>query len=217
MTDASEAKARIFVATPMYDGRVHHAYMMGVVQMAMEFPGELILAKSASSYGPHNHDRLTQLFMESNATHALWVASDIAWAPADARQLFEADRDFVTGLYGKRQGEGRPLAPERRDGKLLELEYTGAGFMLLKRRCIQRLCAAHPELSYEGIGGTAFALWSPRFSGQIYSGERTFCQYWRALGGQIWAHTSVVVQRHGETVYVPDGYAAPPGPEAQKP
>jgi len=217
MTAASEAKAKIFLATPLYDGRVHHAYMMGVVQMAMEFPGELVLAKIGSSYGPHNHDRLTQLFMESNATHALWVASDIAWTPADARQLFAADRDFVTGVYGKRQAEGRPVTPEHREGNLLELEYTGSGFMLLKRSCIERLHAAHPELAYEGVSGTAFALWSPVFGGQIYSGERTFCRYWRALGGKIWAHTEVVLKRHGETIYVADGYAAPQGPEAQRP
>ena len=81
--------------------------------------------------------------------------------------------------------------------------------MLLKRACIERLEQAHPELRYETTTGPAYALWSPRFEGQVYSEARTFCSYWRALGGKIWAHTRVLLKWHGETVHVPDGFKSP--------
>lgn len=210
MPEPSEPKVKIFLATPLYDGRVHHSYMMGTIQMALEFAGELIVGKIGSSYRPQNHDRLTQAFMQSNATHLLCVNPDIAWTPADARKLLAADRDFVTGIYGKKQGEGRPVVPERREGALLEMEYTGAGFMLVKRACIERMEKAHPELRYDTQSGPAYALWSPRFAGGVYSEDRTFCSYWRSLGGKIWAHTQVLLKRHGETVYAPDAAALRP-------
>lgn len=98
MPELSEPKVKIFLATPLYDGRVHHAYMMGTIQMALQFPGELIVGKIGSSYRPQNHDRLTQMFMQSNATHLLCVNPDIAWTPADAEQLLAANQDFVTGI-----------------------------------------------------------------------------------------------------------------------
>jgi hypothetical protein len=199
-------KLKIFLATPLYDGRVHHSYMMGTIQLALEFPGELIVGKIGSSYRPQNHDRLTQMFIQSSATHLLCVNPDIAWTPADVTQLLAVDREFVTGIYGKKHGEGRPLAPENREGDLLELEYTGSGFMLLKRSCIERMVEAHPELVYETATGPAYALWSPRFDGGVYSEDRTFCGYYRALGGQIWAHTRVLLKRHGETVHTPEGF-----------
>ncbi|MEI9941818.1 MAG: hypothetical protein WDO69_31780 [Pseudomonadota bacterium] len=211
MPEPSVPKVKVFLATPLYDGRVHHSYMMGTIQMALEFPGELIVGKVGSSYRPQNHDRLTQMFMQSNATHLLFVNSDIIWTPADAQELLAVDREFVTGIYGKRRPEGLPVTPERRDGDLIELEYTGAGFLLLKRSCVERLEAAHPELIYETPTGPAHALWSPRFEGRVYAEDRTFCSYWRALGGKIWAHTRVILKRHGESVHLTDGFTQQPG------
>jgi hypothetical protein len=100
MPEPAESKPKIFLATPLYDGRVHHAYMMGTIQMALEFPGELIVGKIGSSYRPQNHDRLTQMFMQSNASHLLCINPDIAWSPAYAQKMLAVNRDFVTGIYG---------------------------------------------------------------------------------------------------------------------
>jgi hypothetical protein len=199
----SEARPKIFLATPMYDGRVHHAYMIGAVQMALSFPGELLVSRAGSSYAPANRDRLTQSFLRSDATHLLWVNSDIGWNPGHVGKLLAAHEDFVTGIYPKKQADSAPALSflEQRRGELIEVEHTEAGFMLLTRACIERLVSAHPELRYATAIGDAYALWSPRFGGHAYTEDQTFCAYWRALGGRIWAHSQVLLQRHGETVY----------------
>ncbi|HKO49257.1 MAG TPA: hypothetical protein VJV79_16100 [Polyangiaceae bacterium] len=110
---------KIFLATPLDDGRVHHSYMMGTIQMALEFQGELIVGKIGSSYRPQNHDRLS---------YAMTL----------------------------------PPAPRTRCGRLA----STAGSI--------------PKIEHLATIG--------------------------ALGGKIWAHTRVLLKRHGETVHAPDGF-----------
>jgi hypothetical protein len=179
--------------------------MAGAVQMVVASRFELILSNVASSYRPGNRDVLTAAFLQSDATHLLCINSDIGWGPADVERLLLANQDFTTGIYAKKQANGAPVAVflERREGDLIEVDYTGAGFLLLTRRCIERMVAGYPELQYASPNGPLCALWSPKFDGRTYSEDRTFCARWRALGGSIWAHSQVVLKRYGETTFVP--------------
>ncbi len=211
---------KLFLATPIYDNWVHHAYMMGAVNTLLAFPGELIVHKQRGSYQPSNRNQHTWRFLQSDATHFLCVDPDLGWSAVDVLKLLEARRDFVSGIYARKQADRAPAVDfsTARDGALIEAESVGAGFLLLTRACLQRLVAAHPELNHERDGNTLCAIWQPQFNGRAHYGEEaTFCAHWRALGERIWVHSQVVLKRHGETSYYPRGFAERAEPERAEP
>src|SRR3954466_10602580 len=87
-----------FLATPLHDGRVHHTYLAGAVQMSAAAPGQLIVSTYTNSFLPVSRDLLTGQFPRSPATHMLCIDSDIGWTPADVEKLLLANRDFVSGI-----------------------------------------------------------------------------------------------------------------------
>jgi hypothetical protein len=199
------AGAALFLATPLHDGRVHHRYMNGVMELALACRGRLAISQFTSQTLSQSRDILTARFLRSNATHLLWVDSDIGWSANDAQQLLAAKRDFVCGNYARKQAD-RALASElleAHDGALAEAEYAAAGFMLLTRSCVERMSAAHPELEYETPHGRACALWSPIFDRQPRSEDISFSKRWQALGEKIWVHTEVLLRHYGDSVYLP--------------
>jgi hypothetical protein len=203
-----------FLATPLHDGRVHHAYMSGVIELARAAPGRLVIGKFSGPFLPVSRDVLTAHFLRSSATHLLCVDSDIGWGAADVELLLRADKDFVSGLYAKKTEDRLLATPLRqgREGDLVEAHFAAAGFLLLTRACIERLVSAHPELAYDTPQGRAWALWAPLFDGRPYGEDAAFCKRWQKLGGKIWAHSQVVLKHYGDCAYLPataDSSAAP--------
>jgi hypothetical protein len=202
-----------FLATPILDGRVHHAYMTGAVQMSLAAGDRFIVNKFTGSYMPGNRDSLTHNFLRSPATHMLCVDPDIGWGPEHVEALVAANKDFITGIYAMKQRDRATAQAllDHREGELFEALYTSPGFLLLTRSCVERLVAAHPELVYDTGTDRVCSIWSPSFDGQPYSEDMSFCARWRALGGRIWAHPRVVLKRYGDTVLLPRGFAEPAG------
>jgi hypothetical protein len=79
-------------------------------------------------------------------------------------------------------------------------EYAATGFMLIRRNVLEQMAAKHPELKYEHsftrvdaatAGGAAhlYALFDTsldRDRGLYLPEDYTFCNRWRAMGGEIW-------------------------------
>ncbi len=212
---APEQNARpavFFLATPLHDGRVHHTYLAGAVKMSAAAPGQLIVSTYSNSFLPVSRDLLTAQFLRSPATHMLCVDSDIGWSPEHVHKLLLANKDFVSGIYARKQADGAPASAllETREGDLIECFHAAAGFLLLTRACVERMVLAHPELEYKTPHGKTWALWSPMFKGKPYSEDTAFCARWRALGGKIWAHSQVLLEHYGEKMYFPSGFGAEP-------
>ena len=204
----NQRRAVFFLATPLHDGRVHHTYLAGAVQLSAAAPGQLIVSTYTNSFLPVSRDLLTAQFLRSPATHMLCVDSDIGWNPGHVEKLLRANKDFVSGIYARKQPDAAPASflLDTREGDLIECQHAAAGFLLLTRACVERLVKAHPELEYKTPHGTLWALWSPLFNGKPYSEDTAFCARWRALGGKIWAHSQVLLQHYGEKMYFPSGF-----------
>lgn len=116
---------------------------------------------------------LVAQFLENpNATHLMFIDSDIEFSPEQFERLFNADKDFAAAMYPLKeidwpqqrtfhgQGEAADTAGLNYVGILctgqdLKVEqqfatakYAGAGFQLIKRHVFERLATAHPELAF---------------------------------------------------------------------
>jgi hypothetical protein len=79
-------------------------------------------------------------------------------------------------------------------------EYAATGFMLIRRNVLEQMAAKHPELKYGHMfthvdaakaGGAAhlYALFDTSLDqdqGLYLPEDYTFCNRWRAMGGEIW-------------------------------
>jgi len=173
-------RPHIFLATPCFGGMVTTDYMRSVIALMQVAEG----AGFDLSHALLGHDALitrcrsTLLgnFMESPASHLLFVDADIAFTPAQVLRLLRAGRDFAAGMYPikalnwnhaalhqRLHGEtgetaclmyvGTPCPPAEReteDGMVTAI-YAGTGFMLVTRAAVERLIAAYPQTRYRAI------------------------------------------------------------------
>lgn len=161
----------LLVATPCYGGMVSQIYMQSVLALTVEahrigLPlGLALLGQDALITRSRN--TLTARFLESAATHLLFIDADIGFTPDDALSLLARDEDVIGALYPLRghvwddstrrfisRGEPLATAPLRYVGDVIgppnerglqRARYAGTGFLMISRMAIERMVSAYPE------------------------------------------------------------------------
>ena len=97
----------VFIATPMYGGMAAGIYTVSMVQLPAIFlrnrVDSLYAFTSSESLVPNARNVLTHQFLESQATHLMWIDSDIGFNATDIVSMLIADRDIVCGIYPKKE------------------------------------------------------------------------------------------------------------------
>jgi hypothetical protein len=179
----SGAQATVFIATPMYGGMAAGIYTVSMVQLSAIFLRHRIDSvysfTASESLIPNARNVLTHQFLESNATHLMWIDSDIGFNAMDIVTMLTADRDIVCGIYPTKEVDWTRVAQAVRAGVppeelsnhagsfaikllddsarglaadpdgLLEIAAGGTGFMLIKRGVFDTLAEAVPEYAPE--------------------------------------------------------------------
>lgn len=162
----------------MYGGMATAAYTSSLAQT----PGIFMRNGLSLSYMYRVNDsvvanarnNLTHQFLESQATHLMWIDADIGFNPMDIVSMVYADKDIVCGIYPKKEIEWKRVAQAVRDGvpperlsdhvgsfvvnliggtpgedyetadELFEIGGGGTGFMLVKRGVFDALSSSVP-------------------------------------------------------------------------
>jgi hypothetical protein len=175
----SGAQPTVFIATPMYGGMAAGIYTVSMVQLSAIFLRNRIDSvysfTASESLVPNARNVLTHQFLESNATHLMWIDSDIGFSAMDIVKMLVADRDIVCGIYPKKEVDWARVAQAVKAGipaqelsnhagsfavnllddsarglaadpdGLLEIAGGGTGFMLIKRGVFEALSEVVPE------------------------------------------------------------------------
>ena len=64
--------------------------------------GVLYMYRQNDSIIASARNHLTQQFLESQATHLMWIDADIGFNPIDIVSMAVADQDIVCGVYPKK-------------------------------------------------------------------------------------------------------------------
>jgi hypothetical protein len=157
-------------------------------------------------------------FLAGEASHLLFIGSDIGFAPNAVFRLLEADKPVIGGVYPKAPPPDGPVAWDLEEltdvgtESLRPVKSIGAGFLLIARSAGERLVRAHPELQ-ANLGDLAGAA-APRAvmlfdsfvdpeTRRYLTDSEAFCHRWRAIGGEVWADFASPLQQLGTVVHGP--------------
>src|ERR1700733_1729858 len=177
--DSDVRTPTVFIATPMYGGMAAGIYTASMVQLPATFlrnrVDSLYVFSSSKSLVPNARNILTHQFLESQATHLMWIDADIGFNALDIVSMLIADKDIVCGIYPKKEVDWARVAQAVRAGvppeelsnhaglfaiKLLEgpaegvdadsdglfeIAAGGTGFMLIKRGVFDTLSEVVPK------------------------------------------------------------------------
>ena len=153
----------IFVATPMYGGMCTGSYASALMQL----PVALARAGINMYYSymmnesliTRARNGLARDFLDSNATHLMFIDADIGFNPNDIPTLVKADKEIICGIYPKKEINWPQVERAVQNGvPANELHgYTGAFVVnLVNQQESQEVVISEPvEISN---GGTGFML-----------------------------------------------------------
>ena len=175
---------KIFIATPMYGGMCVGGYTVGLLNCVQEF-----MRNGLQLYYAHmmNESLITRArntlaydFLETDATHLMFIDADISFNPADIVRMVNADKDIICGLYPKKEINWKTVAKAVNEGvdytelpnytgsfvvnlvgdvtqatgdvnEPMEIDNGGTGFMLIKRNVFETLKPTVPTYTNDMI------------------------------------------------------------------
>lgn len=176
--------AKLFVATPMYGGLCTGGYTMGILNCVQTFSPRGI--QMYYSY-MMNESLITRArngmaydFMQSDATHLMFIDADITFDPKDIVRMIQADKDIICGLYPKKEINWQLVSDAVKRGvdykdlpnytgsfvvnlvggamestgninEPMEIDNGGTGFMLIKREVFDKLKPTVPTYTNDMI------------------------------------------------------------------
>lgn len=173
-------KDTVFIATPMYGGMCVGYYTQSIIQMISAFMQKGINTQFSFMFNEslitRARNALTHQFLKTNATHLLFIDSDIKFNPEDILGMLAADKDVICGIYPKKEINWHTVEQAVKNGvpqdqikqytgsfvvnltnyqnevtvpvnEPVEIFNGGTGFMLIKRKVFQDLADKVPSYS----------------------------------------------------------------------
>jgi hypothetical protein len=141
-------------------------------------------------------------FLQSPATHLMFIDSDQAFTPQDVLHLVESGKDLIGALIPKKQINWEGIRQAAKDGhedieaygaqyvvnppkdgrtlridkQCVPVDAIGTGFMLVSREAIESVIKAHPETEYlsDDVAGEMQKSWAIFHAGVYDEGWMRF-------------------------------------------
>lgn len=159
-------RAKVFVATPAYDGKVDTDYAMSLAESCMHAThvgiGVQASVMGNGAFIEMARNIFVKAFLQTDCTHLFFIDSDLKWESRAFVGLIESDRDVCAGLYRRRQEpEDYPVrycedkdnpGIQVVDGGWVECDRVPTGFLLIKRHVLEAMVEKADKLTISGQG-----------------------------------------------------------------
>ena len=215
-------KVHLHIGIPCYGGMVSEPTMTSLLrfillaqQAGLNWSLDTMVNESLVTRARNN--LMAKMMTNTAATHFMFIDADIRFQPESILQMIAYEKDVIGGLYPKKALPVNyviNLKPETKiQGDIFTVDTMGTGFLLFKRQVYEKLIAAHPECKYVddvGLGKQYEPMMYSIFDckidekGHYLSEDWLFCRRWQSLGGEIWAHSKVLLNHVGHYEYAGD-------------
>ena len=209
------SKVHLHVGIPCYGGMVSEPTMTSFLrfilmaqQAGLNWSLDTMVNESLVTRARNN--LMAKMMTNTQATHFMFIDADIRFQPESILQMIACDKEVIGGLYPKKALPVNyviNLQPQTKiQGDIFTVDTMGTGFLLFKRPVYEKLIAAHPECKYVddvGLGKQYEPMMYSIFDceiderGHYLSEDWLFCRRWQKVGGEIWAHSKVLLNHVG--------------------
>jgi len=245
-------KNKLFIATPMYGGQCAGMFARSIADLSALCASNGI---QIQFYFLFNESLITRArnyccdeFMRSDATHMMFIDSDIGFNPRDVIALMglqteDSEYDVIGGPYPKKciswekikQAVDKGIAdenpqllekyvgdyvfnPKNNQGQIplgepVEVLEIGTGFMMIRKKTLQKFIEAYPQYSYkpdhvrtEAFDGSReimmyFQAETDPKSKRYLSEDYWFCQKIQEIGMKTWFCPWMSMQHVGTYIF----------------
>ena len=215
-------KVHIHFGIPCYGGMITEPCMTSFLRfilmaskMGLQWSLDTMVNESLVTRARNN--LMAKMMTNPAATHFMFIDADIRFQPESIFMMLAAEKDVIGGLYPKK---ALPISyvinvqpGTQIINDIFKVDTMGTGFMMFKRHVYEKLCAAHPASKYVddvGLGKqyepTMYAIFDCEIDekGHYLSEDWTFCRRWQKLGGEIYAHSKVLLNHCGHYEFAGD-------------
>lgn len=171
---------------------------------------------NGDSYVDRARNTICAKFLENDYTDLFFIDSDMQWDMQSIVRMLKAPYEVVGGTYPMKNcwdvypcsidtdENGAPIVdPET---GLIKAEWVMAGFLRIKRSCLEKMSEAYKDLEYQDPSAdptNQTRKYIPFFENKLGIGgeDMTFCRRWKAIGGEIWLEPRITFGHYGVTGY----------------
>ncbi len=198
---------RVLIGTPSYDGRIDVWYansLLGTVKLAHE--KDIFVHAIYTSYDSliqRARNSLFKLAIDGGYDDLFFIDSDCEWEPEWFFRLLERPEPIIgAALVKKSSTEGYTVKlmdkelKKSEDGKLIEVDGVGTGFLKIGRFALEKLWEISEEYTSEGQKHRMVCDIKIE-NGDLISEDYILCNKWKSLGYKVWLDPTITLNHIG--------------------